>query len=166
MLHEPTIHKAVEFAIVTEEIGARVYTQLAEKFAEHEEISEGLSLLAADERMHGSQFKALLGKLPPDENVTTGDEEHQHLRAMAMSGFFDGGHGLAAMLEKVQSIDQALEHVFGFEKATLGFYRAIHDILGQNEILDGIIRAEKQHIARVMKYIITSAKFRGLADDY
>ena len=84
---------------------------------------------------------------------------------MARSEFFGGDAGLSAKLEGIQSVDEALTHVLGFEKATLGFYRAIRDVLGREEALEAIIRAEKQHIVRLMKYILTEEKMKGLSDD-
>jgi hypothetical protein len=84
---------------------------------------------------------------------------------MARSEFFTGEAGMTAALEKIQSVNEALVHVLGFEKATLGFYRAIQDTLGQEAALDAIIAAEQQHIARLMRYILSEEKMKGLADD-
>ena len=65
MLDDPTIQKAVQFAVATEDMAAEAYSGLAKKFSEQNEISEAFSLLAADEKGHRAQFKALLDRLPP-----------------------------------------------------------------------------------------------------
>ena len=160
-----TIQKAVQFAVATEDMAATAYSELAKMFSEQKEISEAFSLLEADEKSHRTQFKSLLNRLPPeDDNVLEG-EKHLYLSAMARSEFFAGEAGMAAILEKSQTLVEALVHVLDFEKATLGFYRAIQDTLAPEAAIDAIIAAEKQHIARLMKYILTDEKVKGLADD-
>ena len=166
MLDDPTIRKAVEFAVATEEVAAQVYSKLAHRFSEQEEISEVFSLLATDEKKHRAQFKALLNKLPPDADNTLEVAKHLFLCAMARSQFFTGEGGIAAALEKSQTVDEALVHALEVEKATLGFYQALEDVLGQEEALQSIIAAEKEHIARLIKYIITDEKMKGLADKF
>ena len=165
MLKGITIRKAIEFAIATEETGVKAYSQLAEKFAEQEEMSAAFSLLAEDERTHKAQFQTLLGQIPSGEGaVVTNDDDSGYLRAMAMSEFFGGDQGLIGELEAAQSLQGALLRVLGFEKATFSYYRAVKDVLGGSEVLDSIIQEEKGHIMRLMKYILTDEKFKGLAD--
>jgi len=160
-----TIQKAVQFAVATEDMAALAYSELAKQFSEQEEISKAFLLLAADEQKHRGQFKALLDRLPPEADNAPEDEKHLYLSAMARSEFFSGEADMTAALAKIQTLDEALVHVLGFEKATLGFYRAIQDTLGQEAALDAIISAEKRHIARLMKYILTDESMKGLADD-
>jgi len=164
MAEELTITEAVEFAIATEEMGMRAYTGLAKRFSEEKQVSEAFALLAEDEKAHRAQFQALLDKVPPDEGVMTKDEKSRYLRAMAMSEFFRGDAGLVGLLDKAKSLEEALVQVLGFEKATLGYYQAVKDVLGEAPALDSIIQAEKGHIARLMQYILTGAKMRGLRD--
>ena len=40
------------------------------------------------------------------------------------------------------------------------------EVLGESDTLDGVIKAEKAHLTKVMQYIITDSKFRGLADEW
>jgi hypothetical protein len=42
----------------------------------------------------------------------------------------------------------------------------MQECLGENEILKAIISAEKSHLVSVMKYLVTGAKMRGLADTW
>jgi rubrerythrin len=166
MLEDPTTRKAVEFAVVTEDVGAKTYARLAEKFSDREDLRETFTLLAGDERGHRAQFQALLDKLPA-EDQGPGDEEQSHyLRAMADSEFFAGEEGLATVLENIRDVDDALRHALGFEKASLGFYQAVKDVLGPQEALDAIINAEKEHVARLMKYVLTDEKMKGLGDKW
>lgn len=164
MSNEITVRKAIEFAIATEETGVRAYSKLAKKFSAEEEISAAFALLAKDEKAHKVQFQALLDHVPPDEGIMSEDERSRYLRAMAMSEFFRGDGGLIGKLDKSETLDEALLVVLGFEKATLSYYLAVKDILGEVADLDNIIQAEKGHIARLMKYILTDEKMKGLAD--
>jgi hypothetical protein len=96
----------------------------------------------------------------------TPDEKHRYLCAMARSEFFQGDAELTKTLDGLEDLQQALMHALGFEKATLGFYRAVQDVLGENTSLEAIIQAEKGHIARLMKYLLTDEKMKSLQDRY
>ena len=69
-------------------------------------------------------------------------------------------------IDKIGNRDDALEKAFGFEKATLGFYHAVQDVLGEKPTLTQVIEAEKSHIIRLMKVMITGEKFRSLQDKW
>ncbi|OHB72503.1 MAG: hypothetical protein A2V70_00845 [Planctomycetes bacterium RBG_13_63_9] len=166
MSEEVTATEAIEFAIATEEMGVLAYTKLAEKFSDQEEISAAFSLLARDEKAHRAQFQALLAHVPPDEGIMTKDEKSRYLRAMAMSEFFRGDAGLIGRLDRAESVEEALVHVVGFEKATLGYYLAVKDVIGESDALESIIQAEKGHIVRLMKYVLTGEKMKGLGDPF
>lgn len=164
MPEEITITRAIQFAIATEEMGAKAYSKLAERFSEHEEISAAFALLAKDEAAHRVQFQTVLDHVPPEEGAMAKDERSTYLGAMAMSEFFRGDEGLVGKLEKAQNLQEALIHVLDFEKATYGYYRAVKDVLAESEALDRIIEAEKGHIIRLMNYLLTDEKFKGLRD--
>jgi rubrerythrin len=166
MLANPTPQEVVQFAAATEDMGERTYTKLAEKYSDHKEISEAFSILSADERAHRAQFEALLATLPPDDGIMTPDEKHRYLCAMARSEFFQGDAELTTTLDNLENLQEALVHALGFEQATLGFYRAVQDVLGENEALESIIQAEKGHIARLMKYLLTDEKMKSLQDKF
>jgi rubrerythrin len=160
-----TPRQAIEFAVKTEELGTKFYQQLALKFSDHAELKELFELLRQDEVMHEAQFRRLLEKTPPDEGVSTGPE-FQYLRAMSLSQFFMGQEGLKKKCKEIENKDDALGIAFELEKATLQFYSAMREVLGANDTLDSVIEAEKAHLAKVMQYIITDSKFRGLADKW
>jgi rubrerythrin len=160
-----TPRQAIEFAVKTEELGTKFYQQLALKFSDQPELKELFELLAKDEVMHEAQFRRLLEKTPPDEGVSTGPE-FQYLRAMSLSQFFMGQEGLKKKCREIEDKDDALGIAFELEKATLQFYSAMREVLGGNDTLDSVIEAERAHLTKVMQYIITDSKFRGLADKW
>jgi rubrerythrin len=160
-----TPRKAIEFAVKTEELGTKFYQQLARKFSDQPEMKELFELLAKDEVIHERQFRKLLEKTPPDEGVSTGPE-FDYLRAMSLSRFFMGKDGLKKRCKKIKDQKDALGIAFELEKATLQYYSAMREVLGANETLDAVIEAEKAHLAKVMQYVVTNAKFRGLADKW
>jgi rubrerythrin len=164
MLEELTLRKAVEFAVTTEQLGNKFYNKMAKKFADDAQVSEIFAMLAKDELVHEKQFQNLLNKVPKDEGVSSQDDRWAHLKIMSMSEFFMGQSGVFRKLEEIETKEDALQRAFGLEKDTLGYYRAMEDILGKDEILTSIIEAEKKHLAKVMEYMITGAKMRGLAD--
>jgi len=163
MTDPTTLRDAIEFAVRTEELGEELYKRLAAKFAEDAELKEMFEFLAKDEVAHGNFFRGLLEATPPDEGVSTGPE-FQYLRAMSLSQFFMGEQGLKKKCAEIQSKTDALGIVFELEKATLQYYQALQEVLGENEALNAVIQAEKAHVMKVMQYIVTDAKFRGLSD--
>jgi len=160
-----TPRQAIEFAVKTEELGTKFYQQLALKFSDQPEMKELFELLAKDEVMHEAQFRRLLEKTPPDEGVSTGPE-FQYLRAMSLSQFFLGQEGLKKKSKEIEDKSDALRIAFELEKATLQYYTAMREVLGANDALDSVIEAEKAHLDKVMQYVLTDSKFRGLADKW
>ncbi len=161
-----SLRDGVELAVTTEKLGADFYRTLAQRFKANAEISELFSMLAKDEDAHEAQFKALLKKLPAGEKKPKSDREYQLLTAAAMSQFFTGEEGPMKDIGKIKTRDDAFARAFALEKASLFYYHAMQDLLGKNEILKEIISAEKSHLVAVMKYLITGAKMRGLADTW
>jgi rubrerythrin len=166
ILKKPTLRGGIELAVTTEKLGASFYTTMAKRFKENPEINELFSILAKDEEAHEAQFRALLGKVPADEKNPGSEEQYEYLAAAAMSQFFSTEQGPMKDVEKIQTRDDAFARAFALEKATLLYYHAMQDILGENEILEAIISAEKSHLVSVMKYMITNAKMRGLSDTW
>jgi rubrerythrin len=164
MIKDLSLKSCVEFAIATEETGARFYARLAGNFAGNQELASIFQLLGHDEEVHKGQFSELLNNLPAVTSASNKPETADYVRAMSMSEFFSGDKGPLANIDKVKSRDDALEKVFGFEKATLGFYQAVKDLMGENSILNRIIEAEKSHITRLIKIMITGERFRSLQD--
>jgi len=161
-----SLRDGIELAVTTEKLGANFYQTLAKRFEENAEISELFSILAKDEEAHEAQFKALLKKVPAGEKKPKSDREYQLLTAAAMSEIFTGEEGPMKDIDKIKTRDDAFARAFALEKTSLFYYRAMQDCLGENEILKAIISAEKDHLVSVMKYLVTGAKMRGLADTW
>ncbi len=164
MLEELTLRKAVEFAVTTEQLGAKFYNKMAKKFEDDEGIKAIFTTLAKDELIHEKQFQTLLNAVPKDPNVSSQDDRWAILRVLSMSEFFMGESGLFKKLGEIETREDALQRAFNLEKDALAYYRAMEDIIGKNDILTSIIQAEKQHLLKVMEYMLTEAKMRGLAD--
>lgn len=165
-MEEITLKKCIEFAVATEDNGAKFYDMMAGKFADNKEISELFKLLSKDEMVHKKQFTELLSQVPPDAGVSGTPEKREYVRAMSMSEFFSQHHGPFKDVDKIANRDEALEKAFGLEKATLGFYQAVQDMIGSNATLNEVIETEKSHVTRLMKVMITSEKFRSLQDTW
>jgi rubrerythrin len=165
-MEDINLRKSIELAIATEKLGAGFYGKLAEKFRDDKEISELFSILAKDEETHEAQFQALLDKVPAEDEGSREEEKYQYLTAVSISEFFAGDGGALKDIDKIKSTDDALARAFALEKATLLYYHAMQDILGQNDILDTVIALEKSHLVSVMKYLMTGAKMRGLSDNW
>ena len=158
-----TVRNALELAVGTEQNGAKFYAKMAKKFSDQGDVAEVFTRLARDEVDHEAQFKALLDQHeePGTGAVTAGSE---FLRATTISSFFqqDAFHDVDA----IRTPQDALENAFSLEKATLLFYEALLDTLGDDASLSAIIQAEKEHVVALMKVILTGAKFRGLGDKW
>jgi rubrerythrin len=166
MLEDVTLKSCLEFAVVTEENGAKFYNHLAKKFAASKEIADLFTLLAKDEQVHQKQFADYLKEAPAKEGELSSPEKSQYVRAMSISEFFSPYQGPFMNVDNIKDRDDALEKAFGLEKATLGFYQAVKDVLGNEPVLEKVIQAEKSHVTRLMKVMITGEKFRSLQDKW
>ena len=161
-----SLRNGIELAVMTEKLGADFYKTLANRFKGNAEMSELFSILAKDEEAHEAQFRDLLKKVPAGEKQPKSGREYQLLKAAAMSEFFTGEDGPMKDIDKIKTRDDAFARAFALEKASLFYYHAMQDCLGENEILKAIISAEKSHLVSVMKYVVTGGKMRGLADTW
>lgn len=166
MIEDMSLKGCLEFAVATEDIGAKFYSRLAKKFATNTEVANLFELLGKDEIVHKAQFSDLLAHLPEEPGVSNAPEKSEYVRAMSISEFFSHSQGPFANIDAVNNRDDALTKVFGFEKATLGFFQAVRDMIGDNPTLDQVIETEKSHITRIMKVMITGEKFRSLQDTW
>ncbi len=164
MIETLTIRKAVELAITTEQLGAEFYTRMERKFRDNENLKAIFARLVKDEEAHEAQFKAILKHVPEDEPGKQQYEKYQFLRATAISGFFRKEY--FKNTDEISNQDEALGRALNFEKATLQYYQAIRDILGSDDALEDIIKAEHGHVVALMKVIVADGKFRGLGDNW
>ena len=120
--------------------------------------------MAADERAHEHQFQKLLDNNPLTEGDAGRFEVNDYVKATAISEYFRKDS--FRNLEGVETERDALAKAFGLEKATLLFYHALRDTIGEGTALDSLIEAEKSHLSTLMTVIMTDAKFRGLSDEW
>lgn len=166
MIENLTVRRAVEFAIQVERLGARFYEGQAEKHSGDPELRALFSTLARDEEIHEAQFRKLLATLPADQQQELREGDREYLRAIATAEMFYGDHEVLDPVDKVQTRDDALQRAFNLERASVLYYSAMRDVLGPQPALESILRAEKEHMTRVMRYLFTDAEMRGLVDDW
>jgi rubrerythrin len=165
MIEDITLKGCMEFAVATEELGSTYYARLAANFSGSKDIAQLFSRLAADEQVHKKQFSELLQKASENKVIGRSPEKIEYLKAMSLSEFFSHHRGPFQNIENIRDRDDALQKALDFEKATLGFYRAVEDVLGENELLTQVIEAEKSHVVVLMKaLIVEGSRFRGLQD--
>ncbi|MBD3404042.1 hypothetical protein GF420_14210 [candidate division GN15 bacterium] len=160
MIDDMTLEKAVKLAIATEKAGADFYADLEKKFAYEDDLKNTFAQLVVDERAHEAQFKRLLEIVPKDEDKSGKEDDYAFLTATASSTFFQGD--VLKQVDQIKDVTDALGTALAFEKSTLQYYTSIRDVLGDNEALNEIIEAERQHVLALMKVILADAKFRGV----
>lgn len=156
---------ALEFAITTEQQGAVFYDVMSKKYADNPEMAELFTVLARDEEVHEFQFKKLRKELPSGDEQGLSGVDADYLEALAYTRFFSGEREPAQVAE-MMSVQDGLRRAYQLEQAAILFYTSLKDSLGDSAVLDAIISTEKQHLMKVMQYMITGAKMRGLLDDY
>lgn len=166
MIQDISLTKAVEFAIKTEQLGAAFYDRLATKFAADTEVAEVFSVLARDEEVHELQFRKILKDLPPHEHEELSEADRGYLGAISAAEIFQGNHDALTKVDQIEDRDGALEVAMQLERSSLLYYTAMRDVMGPSAALDAIINTEKEHLVRVMKYMVSGAKMRGLLEDY
>jgi rubrerythrin len=166
VIEKLTLKNAVEFAIKTEQLGAKLYGGLAMKYAGHDELRQLFEGLARDEVAHENQFKDLRDKLPEDEQGELSEADSEYLMALSKAELFFGGHAQLDSVDSIVSAEDALQRAYQLEHSSLLYYKAMEEVLGPSEVLQEIIDAERQHLLQVMRYAVTGAKMRGLSDEF
>ena len=146
-----SLREAVDFAITTEQLGAKSYRRLARNLKDDNEIAELFLRLAQDEERHEAEFQALRETVPDADVARDYPETYGFLRAMSISEFFSPRSGMTRAVDEITSPSDALRRAVELEKATLGYYQALQEILGDSEVLDGILRAEREHLLSVTR---------------
>ncbi len=165
MSKQITLKSCVEFAVATESELGEYYDYLARQCSEDRELADLFRTLAKDEEVHEKQFKKLLEKVSDkDEGLST--EENDFLLAMSMSKTFSELYGRKEFVYERDQREKLLFELFEFEKATLGFYTALKEIMNDDDILRQIVDIEKRHVVAVMKMVVTGTKFTSLGDNW
>jgi len=156
-----TLRYAIEMAVKAEELGINFYSKLANRFPNNENITGVFNILARDEIVHKKQFLQLLETFA-DETFKVSEDEIVFLNACDISNYFPSMENIPENITE----KEVLKYAFNFEKETVLYYAGIKDIIGENKVLDEIIKREKTHIIKLMKYLINDNKFRGIEDNY
>jgi len=143
-----SIQEIVEQAIQTEKLGYELYTALAGRFSEDDELSQLFEYLAGQELQHEKVFSDLKDRISTNE-LADWDEASYYLRAIVESKFFLGSKKALPSLDNIQTKEEALRHAMFFEKDTLLYFYSMRDLVKEWEIVDTIIKAEKSHIKQI-----------------
>ena len=140
-----SIREALEQAVQTEKLGYQFYTAMAKRFKENERLDKLFTTLAEKELRHEktySDLKDTVGEAEPKgwEDIS------QYMRAMVESEFFLGKNKALPSMNKINTIEDAVNFALGFEKETLLYFYGIRDAVREKEIVDEIINEEKSHI--------------------
>lgn len=166
MSYETEIREVIEVAIETEKVGRVFYEKMARVFGKEQEISELFSKLADDEKIHESIFRSLLAETPGFVDPDRKDESLTFLKVMVLPEMLLNDEEARDRLVDIRTTKDALYRALRLEKDTYAYYAAMLDLLGKQKALNRIIKEEKQHITKLVEYIITGAKMRGLGDKY
>ncbi len=140
-----SVREVIEQAVQTEKLGYQFYTTISEKFREEEGLNKLFSTLASKELRHEKTFRELL-EIIKDEEPANWEEAEQYLRAIVESEFFLGKNKSLPSMEKVKTVDNAVDFALGFEKETLLYFYGIRDAVKEKEVVDEIINEERSHI--------------------
>ena len=161
MIEDLTLGKAVDFAVETEKLGQHLYSRLARRFKDDPELGGLFATLAADEEHHANHFAGLRERVAKEP---LSFDQQQYLRAVSVSEIF-AESSLGKNPDKIETREDALEQAFKLEGTTLSYYQALKEIV-QDDLIDEMIAEEKKHLLKVMSYMTTGAKVRGLGDSF
>ncbi len=159
------LEKLLKFAINTEHEMSLYYNRLANEYVDDEDISGLFRTLSKDEAVHREQFESLLD-LVKDSEVDLSEEDRDYLVAMSLSQSITEFTGYQHVRKKPEDRDQLLLELFEFEKSVMNFYKAMLEVIGENDVLQQIVDIEKSHVVAVMKILITGTEFTSLHDNW
>jgi hypothetical protein len=145
------LRKAVELAIVIEDIGAERYRRLSRKWEATENLRALFARLADEEDGHCEGARALLDDASAHRSDPASQLDEDCLKAIAHDHLFAEDGGALGGIESLAGEQQVLEKILKFENATLHFYRGLRDVLGPSSTLDRMIAEEKRHAVEIMR---------------
>ncbi len=146
-----SIGEIVEMALQTERLGYEFYTAMSKRFEKDEKLRGLFEMLAFKEQAHEKIFSDL-GKKVKDEIPNDWEEVSRYLRAIVESEFFLGREKALPSLEHVKSTEGAVNFAISFEKETLLYFYNLRDVVTGKEIIDEIIKEEKEHVTWLREY--------------
>jgi hypothetical protein len=145
------LRTAVELAIEVEEMGKRLYGELAARWGSDPVLQGLFSQLASEEVSHQEALRVLLAGVGRQRSEAELDDVS--LRAIAHASFFSSEGGALAGIERLSTRRQVLETVLKFERGSVLYFRGLRDVLGPSATLDSVIAEEKRHTASVKRAI-------------
>ncbi|NOZ69963.1 MAG: ferritin family protein [Deferribacteres bacterium] len=143
--------EVVEMALQTERLGYEFYTAMSKRFEKDEKLRGLFEMLAFKEQAHEKIFADLKGKVK-DERPEDWEEVSRYLRAIVESEFFLGKEKSLPPLEHVKSVAEAVNFALSFEKETLLYFYNLWDVVPEKEIINAIIKEEKEHVAWLREF--------------
>ena len=160
-----SIREVVEQAVQTEKLGYQFYTAMAENFRkESKDLYELFTTLAAKEINHEKTFSELL-ELLGDNEPEGWEDISQYMRAIVESEFFLGKNKSLPSMEKIKTVEEAVNFALGFEKETLLYFHGIKDAIKEKEIVEEIINEEKSHIRWLVSFKDSFIKTKASKSD-
>jgi rubrerythrin len=143
--------EAVEMAVQTERLGYQFYNEMADRFKDHEGLSDLFRRLALKEKSHEAVFARLRDQAAA-EDIDHPEEVAHYMRAMVESEFFIGNEKSLPSMDNVKTVGDAVDYALGFEKETLLFFVGLRDMLGDGGAMDAVINEERSHIAWLSEF--------------
>ncbi|MCL4458000.1 MAG: hypothetical protein M1147_02415 [Nitrospirae bacterium] len=140
-----SIIEVIEQAVQTEKLGYQFYIMMVEKFKKEDGLVKLFSDLAQKELRHEKTF-AELKDVIGDSEPEGWEEASQYMRAIVESEFFLGKNKALPSMEKIQSVEDAVNFALGFEKETLLYFYEISRLVKEKEIVEEIINEERSHV--------------------
>ncbi len=155
-----SINDVLDIAVRAEDLGAKAYADLSKKFSEDENLKDLFESLARDEVEH-KLFFLELAKKTSNLKLSLAEVDREFLQGVDLSRFCDP-------IQKSQNMSKTeiFKLIYDFEKESVLFYVGIRDVVEDEKILDEIIRVEKDHMNRIMKFILTDSQYRGIRDNW
>ncbi len=159
-MKEISLSSIIEIAVKSEDLGVRVYSDLAKKYSKNPDIREVFEILAKDEVEHKRQFNDLL-KSASNIHFTPTEIDKEYLKGVDPSRKFEEFENSTNL-----ELKNVMKAAYEFEKDSVLFYLGIRDVIGKNDVINKIINMEKAHMTKLLKYSISDSQFRGMSDDW
>lgn len=148
------VSEILGFAVFIEQNGYEFYVEAMKKFVEPK-IMEMFQFLADEEFRHEKIFAGLFeegGKFTPPESYD--GEYHAYMKEFCKSHSLANRDAIKPKVERISSIDEALEMALGFEKDSIVFFTGLKDLVavGLTGPIDRIIREEMGHIRKIHEF--------------
>jgi rubrerythrin len=157
-----TAAEAIDIALRLEKNGQAFYEAAARKF-DDPQVKELMKDLAAWEQKHYDTFQELADQMKIEEpTLLTGpywEDYDLYVQAALDSSLLHGPDKAVALVDGIESAEDALRMALGFEKDAQLFYYDLRDMMpeSEREAVDTIIREEKGHARKLATLLRTGS---------